>query len=230
MVGKVENTGMKVARPTKTLRELALGNLRDAILDGVFKPSDRLVERDLCEQLGVSRTIVREVLRHLESEGLVSTQLGKGPIVAPLDSDIAQQIYEVRGALEAMAAQLCAESDDPSIVPALEAALANIHDGYIQADQAKVLNSTSDFYRVMFSKVNRHVARDIVNMLTVRINHLRSMTIQTGNRDVNGPAEMAAIVEAIKARDGARAYRAAADHVVSAAAIAMGIFADRQQD
>ncbi|MGO4852263.1 GntR family transcriptional regulator [Phaeovulum sp. W22_SRMD_FR3] len=222
-------SGMKVERPNKTLRELALGNLRKAILDGLFKPGDRLVERELCEQLGVSRTIVREVLRHLESEGLVSVQLGKGPIVAPLDSDVAQQIYEVRGALEAMAARLCAESDDPTIVPALEAALAGIREGYTGNDHGQVLASTSEFYRVLFTKVNRHVAWDIVNMLTVRINHLRSMTIRTDNREVEGPAQMAAIIDAIRARDGLRAYRVATEHVASAAEIAMQIFADLKQ-
>jgi len=229
MDSKAAKSGMKVERPAKTLRELALGNLREAILEGVFKPGDRLVERDLCEQLGVSRTIVREVLRHLESEGLVSTQIGKGPIVAPLDADIAQQIYEVRGALEAMAARLCAESDDATIAPALDAALAGIRNGYATGDMGHVLASTSEFYRLLVSKGNRHFAWDIVNMLTVRINHPRSMTIKTDKRDVEGPAQMAAIVEAIRDRDGARAYRVATEHVASAADIAMQIFEDRRQ-
>lgn len=69
---------IRVERPTKTLRELALDKVRDAIVDGYFRPGDRLVERDLCAQLGVSRTIVREVLRHLESEGPSRTCLTKG--------------------------------------------------------------------------------------------------------------------------------------------------------
>lgn len=225
--GIVKNSSMRVSRPSKTLRELSLENLRGAILDSVFKPGDRLVERDLCEQLGVSRTIVREVLRHLETEGLVSSLPGKGPIVATLDADIAAQIYEIRGELEAMAARLCAESDDPTIVPALEIALAGIKSGYAEDNFSQVLTCTSEFYKVLFSKVNRNVAWEVVNMLTVRINHLRSMTIRTKERGVDGPDQMASIVEAIRAGDGARAYDATTEHVASAAKIAMRIFASR---
>ena len=99
---------LKIDRNTKTLRELALEKMRDAILGRHFQPGDRLVERALCEQLGVSRTVVREVLRHLETEGLVETLPHQGPIVARLEPEQAAQIYELRAALEALAARACA--------------------------------------------------------------------------------------------------------------------------
>ena len=90
--------------------------IMEAIEAGVYKPGDRLVERDLCTQLGVSRTIVREVLRHLESEGLVANPVNnKGPMVARLELDEARQIYEIRAALEGMAARLsCIDADESS--------------------------------------------------------------------------------------------------------------------
>lgn len=211
---------MKVERPTKTLRELALDNLREAIVSGHFKPGDRLVERDLCAQLGVSRTIVREVLRHLESEGLVSTLANRGPIVATLDLNEARQIYEIRGALEGMAARLCAEKRDAAIVAELEKSLIGIRQSYSNKDMPGVLAYTSAFYQTLFSRVDRTVAWGIVNSLTVRINHLRSMTIKTENRHVEGPAQMERIVEAIRRGDGEAAYQAAIDHVTRASAIA----------
>lgn len=218
---------IKVERPSKTLRELSLNKLREAILNGHFKPGERLVERDLVEQLGVSRTIVREVLRHLESEGLVSTLQNKGPIVAKLDLEIVQQIYEIRAALEAMAARLCAEAGDPTIVPALETALAGIKAGYAKGEMREVLAHTAAFYKELFGRVNRHVAWDIVNLQTVRINHLRSMTIQTPNRSVEGPAQMARIIDAIRNGNGEQAYEAARTHVESAATIAKRLFGSR---
>ncbi len=214
---------MKVDRPTKTLRELALDNLRDAIVNGHFKPGDRLVERDLCSQLDVSRTIVREVLRHLESEGLVSTLANRGPIVAKLDLDEARQIYEIRGALEGMAARLCAESGDATIVAELEKSLIGIRQAYSAKDMSGVLANTSAFYQTLFGRVQRAVAWGVVNSLTVRINHLRSMTIKTDNRHVEGPAQMERIVEAIRRGDGDAAYQAAMDHVTRASAIAQEI-------
>src|SRR3954470_24779969 len=100
---------LKVDRTAKTLRELSLENMRAAILGGHFKPGERLVERSLCEQLGVSRSIVREVLRHLQAEGLVESVPHQGPVVASLTPDQAAQIYEIRALMEGRAARLFAE-------------------------------------------------------------------------------------------------------------------------
>jgi len=229
MSDALRKNAIRVERPTKTLRELALDKVRDAIVNGYFRPGDRLVERDLCAQLGVSRTIVREVLRHLESEGLVANLANKGPIVALLDLEEAKQIYEIRGALEGMAARLCAERRDPAIVSALKASLDQIRKSYAEKNMAGVLAHTSSFYQTLFSKVDRHVAWGVVNLLTVRINHLRSMTIKTKSRDTEGPAQMEKIVEAIRRGDGNAAYQAALDHVTSACAIAEAVLSAQQQ-
>lgn len=103
---------LKVERPTVTLRELALQKMRTAILDARFLPGDRLVERALCEELGVSRTVVREVLRHLETEGLIQSLPNQGPIVAILDMESAAEIYDIRALLEGEAAMACARLAD----------------------------------------------------------------------------------------------------------------------
>lgn len=219
----LQGSTIKVERPAKTLRELALEKVREAIVSGHFRPGDRLVERDLCAQLGVSRTIVREVLRHLESEGLVANLPNKGPIVAQLDLNEARQIYEIRGALEGMAARLCAERRDPDIVAALETSLHGIRKSYHDKDMPGVLTHTSAFYHTLFSSVERTVAWGIVSLLTVRINHLRSMTIKTESRNIDGPAQMEKIIEAIRKGDGDAAYDAATKHVASASAIAEAV-------
>ncbi|WEX74499.1 GntR family transcriptional regulator [Sinorhizobium numidicum] len=219
---------MRVLRPEKTLRELALEKMRDAIVNMHFKAGERLVERDLCDQLGVSRTVVREVLRHLESEGLVTILPNRGPIVAETTPEDAKQIYEIRGALEGIAAKACAEAKDPTLVAQLETILERIRASYAKRELADVLTATTEFYRTLFEKSGRHVAWSIVNSITVRINHLRSMTIKTVGRDKEGPAQMQRIIDAIKAGDGEAAYRAANAHVGSAAAIAQSLLADSQ--
>ena len=99
---------MRIEEVPRTLRELALERMRAAIVEFHFKPGQRLIERDLCEQLGVSRSVVREVIRHLEAEGLVHTVPHQGPIVATLDAETAAQIYELRSLLESAAAQAAA--------------------------------------------------------------------------------------------------------------------------
>ena len=158
-----------VDRPTKTLRELALDRMRKAIVDLHFQPGERLVERDLCAQLGVSRTVVREVLRHLESEGLVATQGARGPIVAVTSPEEAQQIYELRGLLEGVAARGCAESEDRTFLGPLDESLAAIEEAYRAGDMAAVLTATSEFYRVLFEASGKTIAWGIVTSLKASI-------------------------------------------------------------
>ena len=211
---------LRVERSAKTLRELTLEKMRGAILSQHFKPGDRLVERDLCEQLGVSRTIVREVLRHLETEGLVSTAQARGPIVSRTTRDEALQIYEIRGALESLAARACAERRDAALVAALQSCLDRIRAGYRSRDIGGVLETTREFYQTLFLGAGREVGWGIVSSLTGRINTLRALTIQTPGRDREGPEQMQRIVDAIAAGEGERAAEAALTHVRRASAIA----------
>lgn len=214
---------LRVDRPAKTLRELTLEKMRGAIYAQHFKPGERLVERDLCDQLGVSRTIVREVLRHLEAEGLVAILAARGPIVARTTAAEALQIYEIRGVLEGIAARACAETGDPVTLAALDVCLARIKASYRQGDMEGVLDATTEFYRTLFLSAGKDIAWGIVNSLTVRINHLRSMTIKTTGRDVEGPSQMQDIVDAIRAGDGDRAGAAALHHVQRASEIAQSL-------
>ena len=77
----------------ETLRSQIENTLRDAITTGTLAPGARLVERDLCERMGVSRTSVREALRRLEAEKLVQILPHKGPIVATMTKQKASEVY-----------------------------------------------------------------------------------------------------------------------------------------
>ena len=105
-----EYDDLKIETPPQTLREIVLERMRGAILSGRFKSGERLVERTLCDQLGVSRSVVREAIRYLEAEGLVEIMANKGPMVARMDWAQAAQIYDIRMLLEQSAASACAAS------------------------------------------------------------------------------------------------------------------------
>ncbi|WP_405117456.1 GntR family transcriptional regulator [Phaeobacter sp. BS23] len=99
-----QTTLRKIDKAPQTLRDIVQDRMREAIIDGHFAPGERLVERPLCDQLGVSRTVVRETIRYLEAEGLVEIIPNRGPVVARLSWDQARQIYDVRRQLEGSAA------------------------------------------------------------------------------------------------------------------------------
>ena len=210
-----------IDRTTKTLRQLALEKVREAIFTMKFRPGERLVERALCERLGVSRSVVREVLRHLESEGLVETIPNHGPAVASPDPVKITQIYELRSMLEALAARHCAARATPSDLAALRLALEDVRKGYASADPFAVLAATANFYEVMFRAAGRLVAWELLVSLNGRITHLRARTISTTGRAKDGVAEMQAILDAIEARDPDAAAGASIRHLQNALKLAL---------
>src|ERR1044072_1826069 len=111
---------MRVARVAAPVRQQVAEVLRAAITSGRFAQGQRLVEKDLCELTGVSRASAREALRHLESEGLIETLPNRGPLVSRLSPRDAASIYQVRGALEALAAQLFAVQASDAQIGELE--------------------------------------------------------------------------------------------------------------
>jgi DNA-binding GntR family transcriptional regulator len=219
---------LKVDRNIKTLRQLTLEKLREAIIGFQFQPGDRLIERELCEQLGVSRSIVREVLRNLESEGLVQMPPHSGPVVSRPTPAEAQQIYEIRSLLEGLAARACAEAKSAQTVAALlDKALAAIRRAYARnGSSIHVVGATTPFYRTLFEGGGKMVAWEIVSSLNARINHLRAMTILTPGRSIEGPRQLAAIVEAIRKGDGEAAFQACIEHVGRASEIAQQLLSD----
>jgi len=210
-----------------TLRELALDRLRSAIVAGTFEPGGRLVERSLCEQLGVSRSVIREVIRHLETEGLV--EMGKqGPIVATLDWDDARQIYDIRALLESAAVADCASRADAATKARLAAILDDLDRNAAGNDPSTMLAATIEFYALIFASSGHDVAWEIVARLNSRISRLRVMTLGTANRTVSGPARLREIYDAIARNDPAGAAAACRLHIAEAAKIAESILSESQ--
>lgn len=219
---------LKIDRSKKTLRELTLEKMRQAIVDQYFQPGQRLVERSLCDELGVSRTVVREVLRHLETEGLVQSIPQQGPVVATIDAETTRQVYEMRALLEGHAAAACASRGDDDAVARLAAAIMLIEAAFKRGDHQAVMEQTNQFYSVMFHAAGETVAWSIVCSLNARINRLRGITIATRERGASAPAEMHRLLDAVRAHDPEAARSAAQAHVRSAQAIAMASLAQAQ--
>lgn len=216
---------LRIEEAPRTLREMALERLRTAIVEHHFPPGTRLTERELCAEMGVSRSVVREVIRHLETEGLVQSVPHHGPIVARLDAATAAEIYELRGLLEASAAHDAALRATPEAVASLQAALQRIAQGYAAGDHHGVLQATTAFYAAMFAAGGKAVAWEVVQRLNSRISWLRAMTIGSPGRATAGLGQMEKIFEAIAARRPEAAAAASRDHVANAARLAEALLA-----
>ncbi|MGP9790327.1 GntR family transcriptional regulator [Roseinatronobacter sp. NSM] len=215
-----EHTDLRIDFAATTLRELAVERLRKAVISGHFASGARLVERTLCDQLGVSRSVIREAIRVLEAEGLVETQPRSGPVVATLNWPVAAQIYNIRALLEADAAAACAKSATPDLIAELTAALAQLRSAYDSAHPQTLLDATTHFYEVIFTSAGQQVAWEIVQRLNGRISRLRAITLGAKGRSISGYAHMQRIYHAICAHDPDAARSAVQNHLRDAAEIA----------
>lgn len=211
---------LRIESPPATLREIALDRMRRAIISGLFAPGERLVERTLCDKLSVSRSVIREVLRHLETEGLIEMLPRQGPVVARLTWRDAQQIYDIRAALESAAVGECARLADDALKARLRNVLAELDRTSQEKAPPAILDITTEFYRLIFEASGHDIAWEIVCRLNGRIQRLRVMTLSHGNRSVSGPAQIRRILKAIEENDSEGAVAACRAHLSQAAGIA----------
>jgi GntR family transcriptional regulator, trigonelline degradation regulator len=211
---------MRVVRGAASLKQLATHSLRHAILSLRFKPGDRLVERELCETMGVSRALLREVLSQLEAEGLVRIIPHKGPIVAKYTRDEALAIYEVRAALEQETGRLFSLRAPPTQRLALADALMAIEAAYAQPDQTRWMAAKSTFYNVLMAGAGNPMLAEMLKSIHGRVSMLRATTMAEPGRLAVSLAELKDIVAAIESGDAAASGRACRTHVENAAAIA----------
>ncbi len=219
---------LRIEHSPTTLRELAVDRLRNAIITGRFNGGDRLVERTLCDQLGVSRSVVREAIRYLEAEGLVESQNRSGPMVAALDWSRARQVYDIRRLLEADAAAACAERADDEIKTRLRSALADLETAFNDEAPHQLYSATTAFYEVIFGAADHTIAWEIVKRLNGRISRLRALTLASTDRRTSGPAHMARICAAICDNDPNAAAEAVRAHLRDAAEIARHLLEDER--
>ena len=215
---------MKIENPPVTLRKLCLDKVRNAIITGYFPAGKRLVERTLCEELGVSRSVVREVIRYLESEGLVEVLPNKGPIVSLLNWDIASQIYEIRLLLEQSAVADCTKNLTEHTSLQLQTFLNELETAFATDDTNLIVEVSSKLYETIFTTAQHYIAWEVVQRLNGRISRLRAMTMKSTQRQMSGYARIKNMCEAIYLhKDPEKAKQAVAEHIAEAAAIAQNI-------
>lgn len=203
------------------LRKQVIGLLRRAIVAFEYQPGERLVERDLCDRFGVSRTVIREALRHLEAEGLISLVPNKGPIVAIASVEDARALYEARGALEPLAARYFTERASANEKRLLARGLTRLDAAFRTGNLAQQLVAKDEFYEVLFQGARSPVIVSLLQTINARANLLRSFSLGTPGRSESSSAELHVMVDAIERGDAQGAADAAAVHVARAAAAAL---------
>lgn len=199
-------------KPTQNLREHALGTIRERILNLSYPPGSLLSENQLAEELGISRTPVREALRELATGGLVRILPQRGVVVSEPSVEDIVEVYQLREQLECFAARLAAERLTPADANTFKAdhadALAHLAAGRMQEAYAA---SVRLHEHVIALTRNARLAR-FMRQLGDQVHRFGMMTLRQG-RAPQALQEHGWILDAILARDGAAAERLMREHL-----------------
>lgn len=204
-----------VENPT-LVREHALDKLRNAISRGLYPPGMRLVERELCEALGVSRTSVREALRQLQAENLIEVGKRRNITVAVISSKDAEDIYLMREMLETLAVKRFVARADENAIKKLVRIHKELRKVLNKGDVRELALMASEFYETILVNSDSKVIADMARQLLTRVNYLRMRSMAEPHRLEDGIHEWDRLIEAIVAGNANAAAKAMSEHLANA--------------
>ena len=212
---------MRARHPQPGLREHVQETVRSSILNGEFRPGEHLIERELCEAMQVSRPLLREALAHLEARGLIDRVPSRGFVVATPTIEKVQALYEVRGAIEALAAQYFAERATAEDVALLRSRLEVLKSLSDRPDLGRVRAATSEFYDVLMGRCGNSEIRTVLEPVLDRVAFMRTQSMTRPGRFDKSVAEIGRIVDAIGRGDAEAARVLSVEHVEAAGVSAL---------
>ncbi len=210
-----------IRQETAPLRLRIIESMRRAIERGALRPGERLVEKDLCQQLGVSRTSLREALRELEAEGVIAQAATRGLTVAKISRRDAENIYRIRADVEALIVEQFIEVASEDQVTALLRLNRDLIEAYRRGEFVAIVEAKRAFYGHICAVADNGIALDLLSRLTLRTAQLRSRSVVRPERQAESIKEIELLGQAIRDRDIDAARRAAKAHVEHAATSAL---------
>lgn len=200
----------------KPLRDIVFEYLRESILKGKLEPAQRLMEVQLAEQLGVSRTPVREAIRKLELEGLVVMLPRKGAYVADVSLKDIIEVLEIRAALEGLAASVAAERMTDEDLEKLELISYQFKKSLENGDIDMMVKKDIELHDLIFNSTNNQKLIQINNSLREQVYRFRVTYISDHDTSKNLVKEHEDIIEAIYNRNSKDAMKRSTEHIENA--------------
>jgi DNA-binding GntR family transcriptional regulator len=212
----------------KPLRELVCEHIREAIINGTFAPGERLMEIQMADEMGVSRTPVREAIRKLEMEGFVVMIPRRGTYVSNMSIRDINDVYEIRISLDTLAAGLAAERISDEELEELQRLLVKVGNAIEENDMAKVVEADIEFHDVLYKASRNERLRNIINNLREQITVIRGVSMRYPGRLKDTQEEHRRLVESIAARNVEKSQEAARIHLENAERTLMIAMSERK--
>lgn len=201
---------IQVHRP---LREEVYDALRRGIVDGELPPGNRIVETEMANRLGISRTPIREALRKLEAEGFLSKGPGGSLVVSEMSLEEVEETFRIRAVLEGLAARMAAERATASSTAKLEEILNRTEALVDGKPAARLLDWNTRFHDGLIAASGSAQLQQLLQAIHDKILRYRRITLEVGQVRKQWLEEHRAILQAIRSRDPERAERLVAQHV-----------------
>jgi len=217
----MESTNIQSLAPAtgnkaRTLRTQTYELLRNAILDGHLETGKKLVERELCELSGASRSIMREALVELEGNGLIENISYRGYSVTRLSVRKVYEIFELRAVLETQAAELFTERASPEEIEALQQAHNDLERCVENFNLEQMRATKERYYEVLFTGCRNEEIRRALSNIINRVYYLRSWSMMNPARREASIGEMRRLTAALVAHDRVAAREASLAHLEAA--------------
>lgn len=195
------------------LRDVVFNTLRQAILTGELKPGERLMEIHLADKLGVSRTPIREAIRKLELEGLVTMIPRKGAEVAQITEKSMNDVLEVRRAMDVLCVELACERISEEALGALKAACENFEQMVKTKDVKKIAKADVELHDIILQATENRRLIQLVNNLSEQMYRYRYEYIKDFSQHERLVEEHRIIYESLVNKDKETASEAAKTHI-----------------
>jgi DNA-binding GntR family transcriptional regulator len=212
----------------ETFRSQVENRLREAITSGRLRAGEKLVERELCESLGISRPLLREALRKLEAEKLIVLIPHRGPEVATIDANEAREIYAVRRVLETLTVQEFTRRASDEDVARLAQAVARLMAAGKKKSREGVLQAKAEFYAILLAGAGNKLVQEMLGGLLSRVSLLRGTSLMSPERLPRSLEEIGAMLDCIRKRDARGAAQVAEKHVLNAERAALEVLVHQQ--
>lgn len=202
----------------RLLNDTLAERLRALIVEGALAPGEKLNETALCERFGVSRTPLREALRSLAAEGLVTLRPGRGAIVAPLTPADLDEVFPVIGALEALAGELAAGRIGAEGLAEARRLTERMAAEHARRDLPRYFATNAAIHALILEAAGNPTLAAQLASLNARVQRARRVANLSDTRWARAVEEHRGILEALEARDGPRLAELMRRHIANKAA------------
>ena len=195
------------------LRDVVFNNIKDGILTGRLRPGERLLENQLADELGVSRTPIREALRMLELENLVDLIPRKGAQVKKMSEKDIKDILEIRKVLDELAAGLAAENITKQEIAELKKLHSDFVEAFERGDREAVLEADTKFHDVIFNTTKNDKLIQIISNISIQIYRYRIAYLKLLTSIAVPTQQHLELIKAFEKRDVQKAKKVSGEHI-----------------